>query len=815
MSKVSVLQEQTKTDLQIETYLQQLLEGDFETLQELQPQNLTGIPLHTRMLLTYIKYYSAGFGDWLISYDYPKVRAKLYVAYLKARDLDKLHQFPDLVHLFEFLSKGMIAYSGCENAMLNTDVQTFYDRAHLAADYADQIAEILHANTNIDVIPSDFRVFLNRNMLLWRGYELVGRGYVYAMQGKSLDPEDRSHLKELLDDLRDLGVHVNSATSVLTAHIFDMNRLSEVIGTQDTSIVILNGKVVLRAIGYIDETQASRFVDALLKSRPSRDILAAKICDTVGRSLVQIHPSHLMDIFETSFGEKYFDSIKIGFSARSSKPLSIRVSDVTCDAALEFVVNRIGVVTLEMTIDLPPKSGVRITRTLEDLISPHAGQTAIMWFEPPADIKRPGIQLDLDDYTEMYLRCERWKARLVAPIDELTTALSAWEDSLQLLWDFYMQPESDQEMGAPPSGLMKQVEHTAGIIRNWQSQQREASNDSKTALLLDESLALFSPDNTLQIYSLSALATILFIYFNQQMKAASPPGKSQSHVLFRSSLDSSETQKLWDPNTGWQSIITCNQLSLCRRQDGGMLPQPITEADFAAIVHHPDYRGFVIDPRESKAGFEDWRFAFYDEISRPNLGIIRAHTTDAMYLGANRAFLWFQDDPEYLVDQNIETVRLIGNIRTLALTFNALAKAKVESLAGRLSEFIDTEQKKNLTHNQDYLSEYRTDIESLNIRAERILDVIRSCTISKYQDHGVLTARMLKAVEIDTLGMALENNLRNLSRFQNFLSDVLQQKIAKVDQRGRTVITIFGIIISILSALSAAIAIIAYFFPHH
>ncbi len=264
----------------------------------------------------------------------------------------------------------------------------------------------------------------------------------------------------------------------------------------------------------------------------------------------------------------------------------------------------------------------------------------------------------------------------------------------------------------------------------------------------------------------------------------------------------------FDPNTGWQTIFCCNRLAVGRPEGGPGSALTWKEPDLAdecqEVQEFPEFKGFRVQSREARAGIDDW--VFVPDPHPRNLAQIRSHTSDALYVGENRAFLWYPDDPQFLKTNTIETVRLVGDLRTLVLTYNATAR---DDLRRDLERDLDS-LKRGASPSQDEQERFeasRDDIAIFRQHAEIALNLLRACTISKYEDHGKLMSRMLLESRASNAQNALEHNFDLLDEFYSYITTVLEQRIERRAQIGQHRLQLVLFILALVSGLSAAPAI--------
>src|SRR5262249_5769188 len=89
----------------------------------------------------------------------------------------------------------------------------------------------------------------------------------------------------------------------------------------------------------------------------------------------------------------------------------------------------------------------------------------------------------------------------------------------------------------------------------------------------------------------------------------------------------SSTYNPWRLNadTGWYTYLCATALSEVD-DNGHYFSTPKLDSNcLDHFLKHPDAPGFVIDQREARASFDDWRFMKYDLTRKLNLASIRSH----------------------------------------------------------------------------------------------------------------------------------------------------------------------------------------------
>ncbi len=104
-------------------------------------------PSVERVLTTYFELFASGYAYWQQTYNYPKIHEYFYGAYLRAKKIAR-QSFPTkTIEMLEMMTKAMIAYTNCENALINNDPQKLLQSATQAVNHGknalDRLSQIM------------------------------------------------------------------------------------------------------------------------------------------------------------------------------------------------------------------------------------------------------------------------------------------------------------------------------------------------------------------------------------------------------------------------------------------------------------------------------------------------------------------------------------------------------------------------------------------------------------------------------------------------------------------------------------------------
>jgi hypothetical protein len=795
-----------------------------------------------RALASYLWLFAYGYRVWQNSYTYHYIHEYFYGAFLRALHEGGPAITPQLrAFLYQF-TRAMIAYTGCENAFISGDAFGLYQAATSAHEHAEA-AHALLPQTNIAVEAREsLRKYLEINLALYRGLEVCAN--VHLGTGTSIAPASEHILQESLAFLHSPESGSRELYSELRAHSVFAHRYVQAQQERESTLRINQASVILRAIGYVGEDLIERLFAAFDEAETKKggvERFKAAAQETSGLHFAGIRKSVVQDIFETSLGVEYLDQVVFDLPC-DNEPILVAVRDgqdpveYNTDSVVVRVA-RFGSISVEFEFEVEGRS-VSHLRALESLISPHAGRYNILWRNAPSSVQEEKI-----GYVEVFIAVLEWtqflcdeaqRYGITSPaLQRLQAEMRKWEDghlAVQVPWNTggtlssalgdevapppgdasEAEEESDDGMPEVRQGLIEHLRIVRGLAQQCLDDPTiralpSYSDFEKTGGLLFGKGARFGYFVDLAEKVLERVSIFLASLLEKGQRPTSPYQRI-TEIEARTDLHRMVT---FDPNTGWQAIIACHQLAFsipASPQDTAGQHEPTQvvaiEPNDTTVMHHRDFtKGLLVQSREARASLNDW-------ISVPvprfrNLAGIRSHELDVMIVGENRAFLYLPDDPQFLVDQYRISASLIGDIRTIVLAFNTRVKEAIKSL-DRWYKAVEDHNDAPLAQSRVQIEQQREQIEILRTRSDGILDLIRSYTISKYQDHSDLLQAMVEESGVDKYRNSLVGNLATLDRFQSHLSFLMQRKI---DDRSRTNGQLIAALLFVLSLLQAISAI--------
>ncbi|HKS69171.1 MAG TPA: hypothetical protein VJQ45_02035 [Ktedonobacterales bacterium] len=789
-------------------------------LEKLPPQ-----PSVLRALAAYCDLFGRGYNLWQITYDYPRIHEYLFGAYLQALTDGRGALLAPAAEVLRQLSEAVIAYTWCENSLITNDPEGLFQHSRDGIGHVDAGSAALPSAGWSERLADPIREYLEFNRALFSGLNCCAKGYLAARDYTDLSPDDYQTLDESLATLKETSYELYSE---LRAHYTFMKLLIErgleAARTGSPGLLVKQGDMLLRGIGYIGENLvAGLFED--YKKAPGELLKAAG--EQTKLPIESIHSTYMPDIFETTLGRDYREQMTVDLCKEDTE-LNFVVPDGRDRVAytaetFQVTISRFGSIVFEVGCSVegnlveddpdeedPETKGTSVShvRILESMVGPHAGRFPIDWVGAPVtledDIKVLAARRMLT-FVDTYLRARDWLAHLsvVAPgpeIEQMAAALAEWYAALGRLVPHLPPPGAAGSEGelTITEGLEKSYRELRGcrdklrrLARDWMKQHTEPELADEVATgedIFPKGLR-FGRLMDVGIIVVDRVRKFLEDRYGATVQAKERHTGGDYHDIRYTSA--------FDANTGWQTVFCCNQLLL--KMPDGELQEPQTPDDFKQVRKTADFKGFQVQSREARAGIDDWPFASGGKVR--NLAKIRSHLTDVMYVGENRAFLWFPDDPQFITTQYVESARLIGDIRVLLLTYNESAKHQIRATEGMLDVI-----KSGLRLPRKLAGQFeagRNDITIFRTHGDKILDLLRACTISKFEDHGQLLSQMLIESKAGNAREALEHNLTTLDEFYAYITQVLQRRVEARTHSGQTLMASVLGILTAVSALSA------------
>jgi len=722
---------------------------------------------------TYLKWFCKGYRKWQVSYHYTVIRDRFELASFllnKPSDRNQLSEDKDkpdkgknehdLVRKgFELLSQMLCAYTWCENSFINNDPFAAKDQAEEAVRYENQAIGDLEKLDPSDPVLRKLRNWLlkyfQKNLYLHSGLEKCAHVYSKLLSQRRYDNSDReqlSYAENALTALKRSESRSNELASELEAHIIHVRRHLDRFQDKEsppTFLQIKGGKLVLTLSAGCNSDRAHRVItgeDAETFRKEIEKIFEERF--GTGK-ISDYRVEQLHDIFETSFGRRFLETLSFDLPEVN---VSILEDEQGKKQAYTFTtlvkLSAFGVCTVYfvLTIDdnsFPKELSVEQARTLQSLLCPHAGQIEIV----------PGIE-NLSAYRFF---------------DRISTASLVNE----------LNEQDKQRNSSLVDRLINRLDSSEDGYAKHMTEDKDLVQD-----VLD--LTRSSPSLRQHITHYPSLLDVAHEYLYAV--------ESAFHSYDGKNEQMSADYKSWilREGSGWYTYLYATALSEVKT-DGGVRKPTVELED---LLTHPDAAGFVIDQREARASFDDWRFMKFDVSQEPNLATIRSHAADAFFFSPFQAFMYFPDDPQFLTSQYEATVEAMVRMKCALDFYNINAEIVSYDIRKKIEEIANRK-----TSNRRLERELETKVElveRLKQEANQTHNLISKASLSRYKDHGELMGRLVQQMKLDKLGELLSRHYQHLAelheaillkmrtrrerRIQTFLSFVASLMLIQVLQ---------------------------------
>jgi hypothetical protein len=714
-------------------------------------------------IVTYFRLFASGYAFWQEDYNYPRVYQYFYGAYLSAREDEKTKpEYKDLNHFFYLMTRAMIYYTGCENALICNSMYNFYHNASLAREYIEKASDVfdnIEKKLLTDGVREPIRIYLDMNIALFNGFEKTGEIYLQPYQPLStpeldqLNQDVQEHLEGLQKDSLEL-------YSELKAHYSFATRLYKAYQTQSYGAIrVTQATLILRAIGYLDPRLVSA---AFSEHAKNQKTMPKDACEKTGLPIDDIFTIELNDAFSTKAGlQRHLDSLVfeidsegLGFSFYEGNEL-IHYEFSSFNVAI----TRYGSISVDLELTIDPEThehgfSVAHLRTLESLLGPHIGWMKIGWTNAPTELNAD--QAESIDFVTYLLNCRDWletaKQNNYIPksedkaIEKLEVLLKEWEQELKELAIFlrkaWLESLDTEEDDDKYEFINEQLTKVREFMSDWKwlakTEQDETLEEFK-----DELRSLF-PESGVSFGRLMTIAEDALVRLADYSKALAGLDDSKETILH------------FDPDVNWQSILIATEIAQLTPEG---LKTPFTVEEYQALMEHPEFKGLLLGSREARAAIDDWMFVSSVNLSK-NLAPIRSHITDMLVVDNNRAFIYMPDDPDFIISQYDDTCRLIGDLRAYLMGHQVILK----ELIYRIDEKLDD--------GEEIPDEMQKEIYQKLRQAERAIDIAVESTFTRYSDHSHLFKAMLEQSSVLELQDLLGKNVRRLQRYLDYLKHV-------------------------------------------
>ena len=741
----------------------------------------------------YLNLLANGYRRWQISYNYTEIRNYFYAANWELSKAFR-DEIPILVQAFYALTEMLNAYTRCENSFINDDplaLEHYAMEAQKAEKKGLEVLRPFHTNDPIvKPIKEWLQSYFEKNFQLHTGLEACAQ--IYSRIFKHEPCAERLFFDRIgaaQNALAELGLPKPGKPSIelaseLNAHIRFIKQHYE----------RTNGPLAEAGLTFLrlQEGTVTLCLSAGCDPNAARDIIIAKSgefkkrlkhqFDFCGLEMTNFRAVPLHDIFQTSFGSHFLQMLTFNLPS-----ITVVVSDYlkrSYKFDVQVKLTSLGSCTVYLSHEVKdPGLNVEEVRMLQSLICPHAGQVTIQ-IDSSSPVSKtlplPSYKFRerfefaaLDDLAVLEQRLHK-SARARESLSQCQSARGQLErviDEFVRHASFAAEPPSDDDPDLRPDQqpLFKQM--------------------NELCKLLQTSYAAEPGDDVMKRCQQLTYVTDFAAWILDSVGRAFRHGAKEEN-----SKDEYERDRRWlvSRDTGWYGYVYARSLHL--KDSQGKPDVTVDSFETQTVKEHPDIRGFLIEPREARASFDDWRFMPFRWKNYPNLALIRSHPCDAFFASENRAFLYFPDDPKFLADQYEVTVELMIWLGTALKFCERLSQRLVQDVSNCLNADGSGLDEGNVTKHLDWISRLR-------VQAGAVQALVSQTGISRYADHGELMTRMVENMKFLRIVELLD---RRLSQFDQFYQKVKDEATYVAENRAR--LTDFLIIvIAAIVAIPAAI----------
>ncbi|MBX3063119.1 MAG: hypothetical protein KF726_09090 [Anaerolineae bacterium] len=766
-----------------------------------------------RAIAAFYRMFAGGYKYWQDQYDYPRIHEYFYGGFLAAEDIvartisrSERILAADLLSFFTNHVRTFIFNTGCENALICSSAKMLLDSAEGALRYCERTRKIWDSNSIVNELLSieekqgkDVRAesykgiharikdYLDLNYDYFQGVVACAKLSLlpYKLPSEWQDAQIQQYRKAVDEAMVKVHPRSRELLSELRAYYAAANYAVEQYKKNGyTSLRVQQADILLRGVGYVGKQLIDPLFEVFEKERGDSDIKSSAL-EKTGLTIEQLSSGgFLNDAFETEAGTELLESLVMRLPLEENT-LTIDAPDGSAVLthsidSLEVTISKFGTISVEFALSAGDSDEVRSkgvsashTRLIESLLGPHVGALQIKWIGAPTSLEGEAnfVQPEVENYVSYLLECLDWfqsgkdKGYFDQRRDEVAVMeglLEDWKDSIRNFSSQLLLPSKDtfeKRYRQNRSDLQKNLMAVHREFLSWESWLNE----------LPKTLANQAPDEVRK-----------FIANGQKMfpngRAYSKLGDVATEIMNRvemllrhyAGISENEDEEAYvdldrefsfDPYSGWQSIIMVNRLAV--RNEKGELPEFPTEEQRLAALNHYEFKAFKIPGREARAGIDDWLMALVPE-DQKNLAHLRSHYTDAMYVGQNRVFMYFPDDPMFILTQYRDNSRFIGGVRVILLAHRVAAKRLAHKCAAALYD-------KEKPVSSEVISSLLGNIQKLRSQITSVFELMQDITLTRFQDHAELMVAMLDEIQAERFKEMLNESMTMLDMYENDL----------------------------------------------
>ncbi len=771
----------------------------------------------------FFKIYADAFRIWQITYQYYLVKTKFKMATeVISHELEQLYSNQPIPADHRLLAEALcalsdIAYYGVwvENSIITNDpyaLREYTDKAFKRTEdclAATDKLETLKNAGQLDVVISKIADWLKKYVTCLHKFhdganacaiiyeQILSHGRCDEKIFSEQQHRATSSLK-YLEGKEDAEGSPEMA-SELNAHWHHMQKHHE--ATKDgkhSSLRLAEGRLVTSLSAACNNVLAQQIV---AEGEPPQSFTAS-LEKSLGKKIwkaANLRYLPLHDVFATSFGEDALRAcaldlpdLRVTFLNNKEYKFSPKIR-----------LSALGVCTVYFQLDIgldnmPEDLPIEEMRALQSCVCPHAGEFKIEFDESEIDeseryvisskdhfLSQYVFSPDFDgtiDFVELKKRFNELeklieKKKTEKLFSELSTNIGAVLGEINKIYDEAIRtPISSSEKDHQKA--YKELKNRLGKFYN--SFKECYDNIEDVSLTKELITSLRKIHRCTNIYSNFRTISYLFMnhikkYFLNELNSLTNKEvnkwfkkkeirKNMTKYRIINILDRNEQIWHFSPNTGWHTYLYATSIMEIKpdNQTSTRVGYNELTGEKGLTAPHRDLKGFIINQREARASLDDWRFV--KEPKSNNLAQIRSHDTDAFYCNEYQAFIYFPDDPQYIVDQYEETVVLTKWIDTKLNYYEYIT----HTLSKNLQDNI-------LTENQDDYAE----ITLLKSEVHEMQSLVKKSGFSKHQDHGELMRRLMVNVNLDQSVALIDRHLNNLEELSKYLLEHIKELRSK------------------------------------
>ncbi|HMK95183.1 MAG TPA: hypothetical protein VK536_07260 [Candidatus Limnocylindrales bacterium] len=738
----------------------------------------------TVTLAKYFKLFGEGYAKWQRSYKYNLVRELFYCAQLLLNACPETDK-NDLMlrEAFKHLTNMLIAYTHCENSCICNDAEALEFYSGICEKEEEEGIRIVETLRN-DRLTQILLSYLKRNYHYHSGLRIFSETYRRFLTNNIGEKEYDDALTQINQRLDQLNEEdCPELASELRAHRENLKRLKDTRSAEE-DIRLPGTEIRWMMTAYVGDNIARTLNDEVFNSNGTGKVKKQfeSYLEKEWSTDLEFAPLEIGDIFDTSLGRE--NTMGLTFSLPTAYVVA---SGDIYPLEVEMKISVLGVCSVVMKTNIDdvirgsnqevPGRSLMHVRTLQSMVTPHSGNFLTLW------IKENGEPFDESTVGKITKR-----RRFIHPYEFLTESENIINESsdqalpasnLKEIQNKMQQTHkkltelAEDHVERPVLKKNEKIQITRDQIKKFRGELKElleksiqTLSQSKDTSRIAEKVRNVCDEISIQENSYYNLNKLMERILSRDIKGA---------MTIENAEKKPEIIWVFEPHRNWYTYLYCREI---------YIGQKLAYAD---DLLDSDLKDLLIELREARPSLEtDCIFGADCSISdRKNLGPIRSHKHDALYIMENQALMYFPDDPQYITDQYASTIELVWWIRSLVLAFNKMVDKQIQETTQRFirGDKVSTDHEyKDMEDSVDYLQKRINGLERFRARALNTIKIFESLSVSRYQDHAELMRETLKSSNIQQLKANLEDGLENILRLQRHLNERTTIQIAQIER---------------------------------